>query len=115
MDRRQQSRVHLKIYIAGISTVLSDTAAQLMVIGKAKPQHVLESYYYMKRPKKFAKMRERGTKIFLDSGAFSMHTKGVKIDLQEYARFIYHHRDFIEVAANLDAIVPGRNRSATTI
>jgi hypothetical protein len=93
----------LKIYIAGWSTV-SGTAADLMVIGKAKPQHVLESYYYLKSPAKFAKVRERGTKIFLDSGAYSMHTKGVKVDLEEYAQFIYTNRDMIEVAANLDAI-----------
>ena len=94
----------MKIYIAGISTEVSETAADLRVIGKAKPQHVLESYYYLKNPKKIAITRERGTRIFLDSGAFTMFTQGVKIDLKEYARFIICHQDIIEVAANLDVI-----------
>ena len=84
-----------------------------MVIGKAKPQHVLESYYYLKRPKKIATIRERGTKIFLDSGAFTMFTKGVKIDLEQYAQFIIRHQDIIEVVANLDAI--GMPRTPTPI
>ena len=97
----------MKIYIAGISTEVSETAADLRVIGKAKPQHVLESYYYLKHPKKIAITRERGTRIFLDSGAFTMFTQGVKIDLKEYARFIICHQDIIEVAANLDAIGNG--------
>jgi hypothetical protein len=94
----------LKIYMAGLSSLVSETAPDLMVIGKAKPQHVLESYYYLKSPAKFAKVRERGTKIFLDSGAYSMHTKGVKVDLKKFAQCIYTNRDMIEVAANLDAI-----------
>ena len=64
----------------------------------------MESYHYLQHPKKIEKIRQRGTKIFLDSGAFSMFTRGVKVDLRDYAQFIIRHQDIIEVPANLDAI-----------
>lgn len=42
--------------------------------------------------------------LFLDSGAFSAFTKGVKIDIQEYIAFIKKNKKYIDVYANLDAI-----------
>ena len=35
--------------------------------------------------------------LFLDSGAFSAFTKGVKIDIQEYIGFIKKHQKYIEL------------------
>jgi hypothetical protein len=43
-------------------------------------------------------------RIFLDSGAFSAATKGVKIDVGEYAAYIERNLPHIEVYANLDVI-----------
>ena len=94
----------MKIYIAGRSSLHSDTAPHLIVVSKAKPPHELESYYYIKRATKIERIRQRGAKIFLDSGAYSMQTQGVKIDPEDYARFILRHQDVIEVTANLDVI-----------
>lgn len=42
--------------------------------------------------------------IFLDSGAFSAHTRGVEIPIQEYIDFIKEHIDVINVYSNLDVI-----------
>ena len=42
--------------------------------------------------------------LFLDSGAFSAMTQGVKIDIYEYIDFIKEHEDVLEVYANLDVI-----------
>jgi len=42
--------------------------------------------------------------LFLDSGAFSAHTKGVKIDINEYIEYIKENKKYIGVYANLDVI-----------
>ncbi|GAI85302.1 unnamed protein product, partial [marine sediment metagenome] len=42
--------------------------------------------------------------LFIDSGAFSAFTKKVKIDIQEYIKFIKDNVNCIEVYANLDVI-----------
>ncbi len=43
-------------------------------------------------------------KLFLDSGAYSALTQGVKIDIQEYIDFIKKYKDHLEAYANLDVI-----------
>ena len=45
-----------------------------------------------------------GLKIFLDSGAYSAHTKGVEINIDEYIGFIHENKETIELYANLDDI-----------
>lgn len=42
--------------------------------------------------------------IFLDSGAFSAKTRGVKIDIKEYAGFLHRYGSRLDVYANLDSI-----------
>lgn len=42
--------------------------------------------------------------LFLDSGAYSAETQGVKIDIQEYIKFIKENENVIEIYANLDVI-----------
>ncbi len=43
-------------------------------------------------------------KIFLDSGAFSVHTKGKEVDLQKYISFVHRHRQSITTHACLDVM-----------
>jgi hypothetical protein len=43
-------------------------------------------------------------KIFLDSGAFSVYTGKVKIDIDNYISFIKKYEDYLDVYANLDVI-----------
>lgn len=45
-----------------------------------------------------------GYDLFLDSGAFSAHTKGVHISIDEYAQFINTYGHHYTVRANLDDI-----------
>jgi hypothetical protein len=70
---------------------------------------VMESFHYADTPTLAAIRRNKQT-IFLDSGAFSAHTRGVRIKLRSYADFISANADIIRVAANLDLIGPGNER-----
>lgn len=49
-------------------------------------------------------MNENKIKLFLDSGAFSAKSQGVKIDIYKYIEFIKKYKKHIEVYANLDVI-----------
>lgn len=63
----------------------------------------LDSYYYLTAKN----LRKYGTyfrDFFLDSGAHSAWTKGVKIDLDAYIEFIKEHQQYIKVYASLDDI-----------
>ncbi len=66
------------------------------VIVDAVP-HLLESYHYVSRQRFVDAMREDNVKVFLDSGAFSAHTLGVKVDAKAYADYINRNRDIIRV------------------
>lgn len=50
--------------------------------------------------------REHNREIFLDSGAFSAHTKGAVIDVEQYIEFINERDDNLTCFAQLDTI-PG--------
>lgn len=99
----------MRIYIAALSNVVGHTAPHMRVLGVAKPKHVLESYHYMNAAKE-AEIRDKGRKVFLDSGAFSMFTQGVKLDLKAYARYVHQNKDIIEVAASQDIIGQGQEQ-----
>lgn len=71
--------------------------------------YVLESFHYMKSSM-VKEIRSDKQTIFLDSGAFSMFTQGVKVDLASYANYIKNHSDIIHVASNLDAIGAGNEQ-----
>jgi len=97
----------MKLYFAG-----GETTSWLGAINKAKATKSLCSYFslgaQLKKPdniKKFIALSAMTQKhLFLDSGAFSAKTKGVKIDLDEYCRFIKEHQQHFAVYANLDVI-----------
>ena len=67
-------------------------------------QHVLESYHYFNKPEQAQRLRIAGERVFLDSGAFSAWSMGVKIDLPKYCRFILDNQDCFTVASVLDVI-----------
>ena len=46
-------------------------------------------------------------KFFLDSGAYSAFTRGIKIDINEYIKFVHKHKNELTVYANLDVIGDG--------
>jgi hypothetical protein len=59
--------------------------------------HILESWHYVGRQRFVDEMRADGAKVFLDSGAFSAHTLGVKLDVGEYCDYINRNRDILRV------------------
>lgn len=71
------------------------------------PYH-LESYHYVGNGSKDDAIRYTGHKLFMDSGAFSMFTLGVEVDLDKYGDYLHRSADYIEVASNVDAIGAGR-------
>ena len=59
--------------------------------------NILESYHYVFKPQFVEAMRNCGTKVFLDSGAFSAFTLGVSIDLPTYCTYIKENIDILRV------------------
>lgn len=107
----------MKLYNAGIYTSnfdklgrvysrLDDSERQM----RDGVQWFLESYHYIHKPKAVERIRRDGVKVFLDSGAFSAFSLGVKVDLPKYCDYILRNLDIIEhvdgqpLASVLDAI-----------
>jgi hypothetical protein len=71
----------------------------------------LESYHYFRGTKidglKARRLDVPPTSIFLDSGAFSMFTQNIEVDLDAYAEYIHENLDLFHVASNLDHIGRG--------
>lgn len=63
--------------------------------------HLLESYHYIHKESFVQAIRDKGDKIFLDSGAFSAYTLGINIDLPEYCNYIKRNLDIIRVEDGL--------------
>lgn len=62
--------------------------------------NILESWHYVGKQKFVDEMRQDGGKIFLDSGAFSAYTLGVKLSVAEYCNYIERNKDIIRVENN---------------
>lgn len=73
-----------------------------------KYPYLLESYHYVGDNRYDEVIRYNGDKLFMDSGAFSMFTLGIDVDLDKYARYLVSGQDYITVASNVDAIGAGR-------
>lgn len=59
--------------------------------------NILESYYYVGKQKQVDEMRRNSARVFLDSGAFSAHTLGAVISVQDYCDYIKRNSDVIRV------------------
>jgi hypothetical protein len=57
--------------------------------------HILESYHYVGKQAFVDAMRTNGAKIFVDSGAFSAHTLGVELRVEDYCQYICDNWDII--------------------
>ena len=66
---------------------------------------LLASYYHWKRRDVRGWTQQFPLRsLFVDSGAFSAYTQGVKVDLNEYAEWCLAHDDLYDVAINLDVL-----------
>jgi len=93
----------LKLYLAAVYTSsynAGGAAYQRLLpserVHRDTAPFILESYHYINSDTIVRKIRRDRTKIFLDSGAFSAHTKGVTIDLPAYCEYIKRNRDIID-------------------
>lgn len=93
----------MRVYAAGFYGASGVRSTNATISKASRPDWVLESYYYLSQKGADDIRNEKGT-IFLDSGAFSMFTKGVAVDLKEYANFRIENQDIIHVASSLDVI-----------
>lgn len=57
--------------------------------------HILESWHYVHKQSFVDEMRLNNAKIFLDSGAFSAYTLGIKLSIEDYCRYIQVNEDII--------------------
>jgi hypothetical protein len=103
----------MKVYMAGIYGGGSEQSASLHSAISAfytkKYPHVLESYAYLTR-KHVEQIQDDKRKIFVDSGAYTMFTKGIAVDLAKYAKFLTWYKDIIEIASNVDVIGSGQEQ-----
>lgn len=72
-----------------------------------KYPYLLESYHYVGKFQYDEIIRFNGDSLFMDSGAFSMFTLGIDVNLDAYADYLERSKWYIHVASNVDAI--GRN------
>lgn len=101
----------MKLYLAGLYTSNFDLNGRLFSRltehekkHREGVQYLLESYHYIHKQSYVKKIRKDGKKVFLDSGAFSAFTKGVKVDIKAYCRYVQENIDIIDVASVLDSI-----------
>ena len=65
----------------------------------------LESYHYIDNQAVTDNLRNNGIKIFLDSGAYSAFTKGIKIDLKAYCNYVIKNRDIIDTYEGITTVM----------
>lgn len=63
--------------------------------------HILESWHYVGTQRYVDDMRADKAGIFLDSGAFSAYTLGVKLSVEEYCDYIKRNHDIIRIEDNV--------------
>lgn len=106
----------MKIYLANLaggtfsaSGRASHDAMLTRELAAREYPYDLESYHYIAGAERpiGEYYQEIGKRIFLDSGAFTMFTKGVKVNLEEYADFVKRNRAWVDIAASLDIIGRG--------
>lgn len=104
---KKERRKALDLYLAGAADENKQTQDQIV------PSNVLFSYenLQVKSAKDLDIYHTFGSKLFIDSGAFSMWTKGIEVDVDAYIKWINKRSKYIDLYGQVDAI-PG-NRTGT--
>lgn len=97
-----ERRKALDLYLAGSYAESKETLEQII------PSNVLFSYesLQIKEPKGLDIYHMFGAKLFIDSGAYSMWTRGAQIDVDAYIDWLNERSDYIDLCGQVDAI-PG--------
>lgn len=87
--------VHTNQYRAGQKqyTFFNEREAQIV----DDIPNLLESYHYVGKQRFVNEMRAAGSKVFVDSGAFSAKSLGIDINIDDYCDYIIRNRDIIRV------------------
>lgn len=110
----------MRIYLAGLIQTgfvwRGNSRSENVLLSEEVRLHYpydLESYHYLRDTRNAPDyFRHHKKTIFLDSGAFSMFTQNIKVDLNEYATYIKTNKDFIHIASNLDEIGRGKEQES---
>lgn len=101
----------MKVFLAGETPMSKDEGWSRDVEGwqtgalSSIIKRRLYSYYYHDRiDREVQTAIDAKMELFLDSGAFSAHTQGDEIKIEDYARFIHENGKHFSVMANLDDI-----------
>jgi len=93
------------IYLASGYSVMNSPGREIELASKYKPYRRLVSFFDLERGNHImATINAPKVDLFLDSGAYSAKTQGVKINISEYIQFIKDHQDILGAYANLDVI-----------
>lgn len=93
----------MNVYVAGYMSFLGENAAEVEVTRSAGVSHVLESFFYID-DKKLKLVQDNKWHMLLDSGAYTAFSKGAKIDVQDYIKFVKRTEGLWDVVAGLDVI-----------
>lgn len=91
----------MKLYYAGnvnleIERMFWEIGAQYRLFSYAEVDKIKKEFAF--------RLAQGKPPIFLDSGAFGAHTRGVKIDLHKYCEYIKYYGDMVYPVATLDII-----------
>ena len=96
------------VFSGSLTNAMSDYLVEFMKMGKFEPIDVLVSQLDRPGIKAMLKHAEKGIikSMFIDSGAYSEHSQGIKIDVDEYISYVNGLDDHICAVAQVDHI-PG--------
>ena len=94
----------MKLYLAGLYSGRFELAGRVYnekldareQEARRGVRHFLDSYHYIGNQSYADRIKMDGSRVFLDSGAFSAWTKQVEIDLPTYVDYIKHNHSIIE-------------------
>ena len=96
--RREEHDLAFNLYFAGSQVKLADEVIE--------EHNLLRLLSYLNDKRHIFNRKEKGLVTFIDSGAFSAHTKGAEVDVDDYIAFLNEHDETVSICAQLDTI-PG--------
>lgn len=98
----------MRLYVAGIytSNFHKDSTYYGQLSDRERLGHDecidrLESYHYIHKQSYLDRIRSNGDKVFLDSGAFSAFSLGIKVDLAAYCEWVKRNDDVVRRDDNI--------------
>ena len=98
----------MKIYYAG----LYENVAEIYTLKDCGAKRLMLSYYYKNKEKQMIRFKENNFSIMMDSGAYSAWKKNIKIDINDYVKYLndFEIKDCICLDVVGDAISSYKNQ-----